>query len=133
MPFAISVTTTFSAAHALRLPDGTFEPVHGHDWRVDVTVASDGLDAMETVMDFHVLQAALEAIVKPWRNQDLNRCDPFAGPSPALPKINPSAERVAKHVGDSIATGLPDGVRLESVAVKESPGCVALYRPAATA
>ncbi|MEM9751967.1 MAG: 6-carboxytetrahydropterin synthase [Planctomycetota bacterium] len=129
MPFAISVTTTFSAAHALRLPDGTFEAVHGHDWRVDVVVAADDLDAMETVMDFHVLHDELESIVKPWANADLNRCAPFAGPSPALPKINPSAERVAEHVGVSLAKTLPERVSLESVAVKESPGCVALYRP----
>ncbi|MEM1445513.1 MAG: 6-carboxytetrahydropterin synthase [Planctomycetota bacterium] len=129
MSFAITVTTTFSAAHALKLPDGTFETIHGHDWKVDVTVAGDKLDAMETVMDFHVLQDALEAIVKPWRNQDLNRFAPFAGPSPALPKINPSAERVAEHVGQGITGTLPQGVTLESVAVKESPGCTALYRP----
>ncbi|MEM7576281.1 MAG: 6-carboxytetrahydropterin synthase [Planctomycetota bacterium] len=129
MPFAITVTTTFSAAHALKLPDGTFEPVHGHDWKVEVTVAANGLDAMDTVMDFHPLQDKLEALVKPWRNNDLNRCAPFAGPSPALPKVNPSAERVAEHVGVSIAKSLPDAVTLESIAVKESPGCVALYRP----
>lgn len=133
MPYAITVTTTFSAAHALRLPDGTFEPVHGHDWNVDVTVASEQLDAMETVMDFHVLHDALETIVKPWRNNDLNRCAPFAGPSPAIPKVNPSAERVAEHVGDRIAGSLGSGVWLESVAVKESPGCIALYRPSTPA
>lgn len=127
--FEITVTTTFSAAHALRLPDGTFEPVHGHDWRVELTVASEQLDGMACVMDFHALQASMEDTVKPWRNNDLNQCAPFKGPSPAVPKINPSAEQVAWCIAQSVTPTLPDGVQLTSVAVKESPGCVATYKP----
>jgi 6-pyruvoyltetrahydropterin/6-carboxytetrahydropterin synthase len=129
MPFAITITDTFSAAHALRLPDGTFEPVHGHDWCVQVTVAADDLDAMETVMDFHVLEHLLDTILQPWRNQDLNRCEPFGGPSPAVLRINPSAERVAEHIAHALQGELQDRVTLESVSVEEAPGCVALYRP----
>src|SRR4051812_27370017 len=37
MPFEITTTRTFSAAHQLRLPDGSIEPLHGHNWRVKVT------------------------------------------------------------------------------------------------
>lgn len=128
--YEITVSKTFSAAHALRLPDGTFEPLHGHDWGVDVTVAGEELDAMECVMDFHALADAVEAVVTPWRNQNLNGCAPFRGATPAVPKVNPSAERVAWWVGAEVGKSLPDAVRLVSVAVKESPGCVALYRPA---
>ncbi len=131
--FEITVTRTFSAAHALRLPDGTFEPTHGHDWDVHVTVAGRELDAMECVMDFHALADAVDAAIEPWRNQNLNGCTPFRGPSPAVPKVNPSAERVAWWVGEEVAKTLPDGVCLRSVRVKESPGCVALYRPDAEA
>ncbi len=127
--FEITVRTTFSAAHALRLPDGTFEPVHGHDWHTQVTVASDQLDDMSCVMDFHVLHAALEEAVKPWRNNDLNRCDPFRGPSPATPKVNPSAEKVAWCIAEQVTPTLPEGVRLRRVSVEESPGCVAVYLP----
>lgn len=127
--FEITVETMFSAAHALRLPDGTFEPVHGHDWRIAVTVAGEHLDAMECVMDFHALQAALETIIKPWRNNHLNGCDPFRGPSPAVLKVNPSAERVAWAIAQPLICTLPEGVTLRRVAVGESPGCTAVYRP----
>ena len=41
MPFEISTTRTFAAAHALRLPGNQIEPLHGHNWRVRVTVAAD--------------------------------------------------------------------------------------------
>jgi hypothetical protein len=36
-PFQISTTREFAAAHALRVYDGSLEPVHGHNWRVRVT------------------------------------------------------------------------------------------------
>ncbi len=42
----ITVSRQFTAAHALRLADGTREPVHEHDWDVRVTVAADELDAI---------------------------------------------------------------------------------------
>jgi 6-pyruvoyltetrahydropterin/6-carboxytetrahydropterin synthase len=37
MPFDITATRTFSAAHQLRLYDGSLEPLHGHNWVVRVT------------------------------------------------------------------------------------------------
>ena len=127
--YEITVSKTFSAAHALRLPDGTFETLHGHDWAVKVTAAGTELDAMECVMDFHVLVAAVDAVIAPWQNENLNGCAPFRGATPAVPKVNPSAERVAWWIGEEVKKALPDGVNMVSVAVKESPGCVATYRP----
>ena len=40
MPFEITTTRTFAAAHQLRLYDGSLEPLHGHNWRVQVTVCA---------------------------------------------------------------------------------------------
>ncbi|MEM1355417.1 MAG: 6-carboxytetrahydropterin synthase [Planctomycetota bacterium] len=126
--FEITVETVFAAAHALRLPDGSFEPIHGHNWPVAVTVWAEQLDAIEAVMDFHELQRIVEQIVTPWRNTDLNRCAPFADGRGGL-VINPSAERVAWHIGQQTAKQLPEGCRLVSVSVGEAPGCTARYRP----
>ena len=58
--YEITVERTFAAAHAIRLPDGALEPMHGHNWRVRATVAAERLDGIETVMDFHDLQALLD-------------------------------------------------------------------------
>lgn len=139
--YEATIEMTFSAAHALRLPDGTLETLHGHDWRVAVTVASGGLDAMDTVMDFHELEKVVEARIGPWRNQNLNAVAPFAaggdgdGPGPdgsAAPQglaINPSAERVAEQIAWAVSGALPEHVWLHDVAVGEAPGCVARYRP----
>lgn len=122
--FQITIETTFAAAHALRLPDGSDEPTHGHNWHVRVTVARAGLDAMATVMDFHKLEQLVGQIVGPWHNRDLNHAPPFANGA-----VNPSAERVAEWVGQQTARGLPEGVRLVRVAVTEAPGCTANYLP----
>lgn len=127
--FEITIERIFSAAHALRLPDGSFEPLHGHDWRVAVTVAAAQLDAMDTVMDFHELEATLETIIGPWRNANLNQSRPFAGPDGQL-TINPSAERVAEQIGLGIAGTLDASIALIEAAVGEAPGCTARYRPA---
>ncbi|MFW6058842.1 MAG: 6-pyruvoyl trahydropterin synthase family protein [Phycisphaeraceae bacterium] len=122
--YEITVETVFPAAHTLRLPDGSDEPLHGHNWQVAVTVARAGLDAMETVMDFHELERIVETIIAPWRNQHLNEQPPFVDQG-----VNPSAERVAWWIGKQTAAQLPEGVRLVDVRVGEAPGCTAVYRP----
>jgi 6-pyruvoyltetrahydropterin/6-carboxytetrahydropterin synthase len=121
MHFEITVTREFSAAHQLRLYDGSLEPLHGHNWRVRVTVASPALDAIGTVMDFHELERLLEAIIASLHNRHLNEVPPFSE------GLNPSAENVALHIGRSLR--LPAGIRLNCVEVWETETCSAIYRP----
>ena len=102
MPFEITTTRTFSAAHQLRLYDGSLEPLHGHNWRVRVTVGGgaarpdrrgDGLPRAGA--------AASTRSSAPLHNRHLNE-------TPAFASLNPSAENVALHIGRSLR--LPDGV-----------------------
>jgi 6-pyruvoyltetrahydropterin/6-carboxytetrahydropterin synthase len=120
MPFEITTTRSFAAAHQLRFPDGSIEPVHGHNWRVKVTVASAQLDAIGTVMDFHDLERLVDAVVAPMHNRHLNELEPFTR------ELNPSAENVALHVARSLV-GLPAGVRLARVEVWETDENSAAY------
>lgn len=132
MPFEITYETTFAAAHAILLPDGSLEPVHGHNWAVAVTVAADDLDTIETVMDFHDLEAVVQRVVRGWHNRDLNACPPFADASRTDRHglaVSPTAERVAEHLGMAVSESLPGHTRLVCVSVGESPGCSATYRP----
>jgi 6-pyruvoyltetrahydropterin/6-carboxytetrahydropterin synthase len=120
MPFEITTTSTFAAAHQLRLPDGSIEPLHGHNWRVKVTVSGSKLDALGTVMDFHELERLVDAITGPMNNRHLNDLEPFAR------ELNPSAENVAFHVARSLR--LPGDVRLERVEVWETDENSAVYK-----
>src|SRR5688500_6456749 len=123
MPFEITTTRRFAAAHQLRLYDGSLEPLHGHNWRVTVTVAADELDAIGVVMDFHELDRMLDAIVSPWHNRHLNEVEPRL-------VVNASTENVAQHIGRALK--LPANVRLVSVQVWETGTNSATYRPSAT-
>lgn len=126
--YEIQVEGEFCAAHALRLPDGTLEPVHGHNWHVTVVVGSDKLDAMGVVMDFHVLEGALTTLLAQVNNTLLNDVPPFVDHD-GQSGVNPSAELVATWIGDQMAVDLPAGVTVSWVSVTEAPNCTAVYRP----
>ncbi len=121
MSFQITTTRRFAAAHALRLANGTIEPIHGHNWRVKVTVSAAGLDSIGVVMDFHELERLVDAIITPFHNRHLNEMAPFDH------ELNPSAENVALCV--SRALRLPEAVRLVSVEVWETDDNSAVYFP----
>src|SRR5438067_7744692 len=120
MPFDITTTRHCSAAHPLRLYDGSMEPLHGHNWVVRVTVSAPSLDPIGVVIDFHELERLLDAILLPLHNRHLNETAPFE-------RRNPSAENVALHVGEALR--LPAGVSLRRVEVWETPENSAVYRP----
>lgn len=122
--YEITLEKAFAAAHAIRLPDGSLEPVHGHNWPVTLVVAAEQLDEIETVMDFHVLEKSLDAVLAKVHNRHLNEVEPFVGC-----KVNPTAERVAWWIARQIAPTLPTNARVVSVRVGEAPGCYATYRP----
>lgn len=122
--FEITIQRSFTATHALRLSDGSREPIHSHDWQLKVTVGSDQLDSIDTVMDFHDLEAIVERVIQPFQNTDLGQVTPFAEG-----QLNPSAERLSQWLGTQIAGFLPNHTRLNHVEVEEAPGCTALYRP----
>src|SRR5213075_1550135 len=106
MPFEITTSRTFSAAHQLKLYDGSLEPLHGHNWRVRVTVSAPRLDSIGVVMDFHELDRLLAEIVNPLHNSHLNDQPPFRS-------INPSAENVAVHVAQNMK--LPRDIALHRI------------------
>jgi 6-pyruvoyltetrahydropterin/6-carboxytetrahydropterin synthase len=122
--FEISVKSEFCAAHTISIA-GTQEPVHGHNWRVTAAVQAETLDEDGFVCDFHLVEAALNDIIAPFVNNDLNATPPFDS-------LNPTAEHIAQHIGDQLAERLddklPKSARVAWVSITEAPGCVATYR-----
>jgi len=121
MAFDITARREFSAAHQLRLYDGSLEPLHGHNWVVVVTVSADKLDEIGVVMDFHELERLLDRILAPLHNSHLNDVEPFKS------ELNPTTENVALHIAKSLQ--LPPDVRVKSVEVWETAANSAIYRP----
>ncbi len=118
--FTISVETSFRASHQLTLPDGKKEPVHSHDWLVTAELASEKLNNMGVVMDFHQLRAMLIEVASELGDNALAKMDCFR-------RNNPSAENVAKYIYDKLEAGLPGGVKMRNVRVVEEPGCSATF------
>lgn len=118
--YELTLEAGFSAAHALMI-GGVREPLHGHDFRVTLTVEGETLDKDGLLCDFHTLEGALRGVVEPFHNRTLNDVPPFDA-------LNPSAEHIALHIARRIDAMMPPEVRLRSVRVTEAPGCAAVYR-----
>lgn len=119
--YELSVEREFSAGHAI-LINGEREPVHGHNWRVQVIVAGPALDRNDLLCDFHDLERDVEKVIRRFDNNNLNAMPPFD-------RLNPTAERVAQHIGEEVAKNLPGGVRLVKATVSEAAGCKATFMP----
>jgi 6-pyruvoyltetrahydropterin/6-carboxytetrahydropterin synthase len=122
MPFRITTTRHFSAGHQLRLYDGSLEPLHGHNWKVTVTVSAEVLDTIGVVMDFHELERLMDRLISPLHNRHLNEVSPFDA-------MNPSAENVALHIGRSLKLPGERGLAVMSVEVWETAENSAIYEP----
>jgi 6-pyruvoyltetrahydropterin/6-carboxytetrahydropterin synthase len=124
----ITITRTLWAAHAIRLPDGTLEPRHSHNWIIRATLGTDPLPPEEWVMDFHALEGLIDRVLAPLNNRCLNDLPPYAGEGGG-PAINPTAERFAQQLATQLAAKLPDDPRLLELTVTEAPGCDATWIP----
>ena len=114
----ITVAGSFCAVHRTRLPGGSVEPTHGHDWRVTARLASDTLDANGLVADFAQVQARLGTITSQLHHSDLNEHHWLAG-------VNPTAEHVARVIFERLSADAGWGRLVQSVHVEEAPGCAA--------
>lgn len=120
--YQVTVSGWFAAAHQLRMPDGSLEPLHGHNWKAAVTFEGPSLDEMEVLVDFTRVRRRLEALLATLHDRNLNDLEPFRSK-------NPSAERVAEFLAERMGVDLGEGVRLISVEVEEAPGCAARFLP----
>ena len=53
--YRLTIQTSFAAAHNLLQYQGDCENLHGHNWKVDVTVAARELDKSGLGIDFKIL------------------------------------------------------------------------------
>ena len=60
--FEVSVEYSFAAGHALRGYKGKCENVHGHNYRVKVTVAREKLTCMGLLVGLAELRASLKGV-----------------------------------------------------------------------
>ncbi len=119
--YELSIEQTFRATHAITIA-GEAEQPHEHDWKVQVVVQGEQLDADGLLVDFHLIEAQLTKVIEPFIGNDIGEVEPFTN-------LNPTVELIAQHIAEQISINLLSGVKIKCVCVTEAPNCVATYRP----
>ena len=121
--YIIKVKSEFSGAHNLRNYDGKCENLHGHNWKVEVTVSTETLDEAGMAIDFTLLKQKTNDIIKQLDHQYLNEI-------PYFKNTNPSSENIAAYIFNLLKKKLGDTtVKLTKVSVWESENSMASYLP----
>jgi 6-pyruvoyltetrahydropterin/6-carboxytetrahydropterin synthase len=81
--YQVSVEETFSSAHALRGYKGKCENLHGHNYRVQITLGGPRLDTIGLLVDFTELKRILRGIIAGLDHQFLNDLDAFRTVNPS--------------------------------------------------
>jgi len=123
--YEVYVDESFAAAHNLRGYKGKCEDLHGHNYKVRVTLAGKELDAAGLLYDFVHLKQVIQGVIRSLDHKYLNELPPFD-------VLNPSAENIARFVYEQTAKQLPanaNGTGVASITVWESDVTSATYRP----
>lgn len=107
--YLISKEFYFSASHQLKglEPGHPCSRVHGHNYTVKITLASDTLDSRGFVTDYGELKPIKEWIDNNWDHQHLND----------LVNYNPTAENMARDLFLRFKVDFPT---LNTVTIKET-------------
>ena len=113
----------FEAAHHLPHYKGPCNNLHGHSYKLEVTVSGNVCrDEMNEkcgmIMDFKDLKTVVKSVVDKYDHCNLN--DYFE---------NPTAEIMVTDIGEEILSRLPFNVNLSSVKLWETDSSYAEYKP----
>lgn len=119
--YKVTITDYFSGAHNLREYKGKCENLHGHNWKVEVTVTSKKLDNIGMVMDFKDLKKIVSNILSVLDHHYLNEISYFK-------QVNPTSENIAKFVYSQVQGKLtPKQLKVDTVRIWETAGSAAAY------
>ena len=111
--YKLTSLSSLSAAHYLRDYKGTCQRIHGHNWKIEITIESDRMNGLGMVMDFKEIKELTWQAVGRFDHQVFNDIAPFD-------KLNPTAENISKHFYQEIAKLLPEGIKLSNVKLWET-------------
>ena len=119
--YEITVLSHFSGAHRLRYLHGRCEELHGHNWKIEVSVGSSRLGKEGVVIDFKILKEKVEKILRSLDHTYLNDLPYFSG-------SEPSSENIAKYIFDRLKGELKGHhATLKKVSAWESETSCATY------
>jgi 6-pyruvoyltetrahydropterin/6-carboxytetrahydropterin synthase len=121
--YEVTIIKSFSSAHLLAQIGGKCEELHGHNFKVEVTVAAPDLNKTGLLIDFREVKKWLGTILDQMDHKHLNELPHFSG-------LNPSAENIAKHICTQMQSKTKESrVRIARVKVWESENAAVTYIP----
>jgi 6-pyruvoyltetrahydropterin/6-carboxytetrahydropterin synthase len=119
--YKLTIRTSFAAAHNLINYLGDCENLHGHNWKVDVSVIAKDLDQAGLGIDFKVLKSEAGAIINELDHKYLND-------NPAFKTVSPSSEHISRYLYHRISERINnDNIKVDSITVWESDNASACY------
>lgn len=120
--FVLKIVTDFASAHSLRNYPGDCSRLHGHNWKVEVSIESEVLDATGIAIDFREIKKQTKKVVKRVDHQYLNDISPFN-------ELNPTAENIAKYFYQEVSILINNqNVHVFEVIIWETPRASVTYR-----
>jgi len=119
--YRLTISTSFAAAHNLVNYQGDCENLHGHNWKVDVSVTARELDKAGLGIDFKLLKKETRELLQTLDHKYLNQLPPFF-------EVSPSSEHIARYLYCELSNRLnSDNVKVLEVTVWESDVARATY------
>lgn len=122
--YEISAFGHFDAAHFLRGYPGKCANIHGHRWKVEITLQGEKLDELGILIDFMDVKSMLKEVMELFDHKMINEVRPFDS-------LNPTAENIARFIYERMADKLRDqtgsNVWITKVKVWESDAASATY------
>jgi len=137
MSLALQRTYRFSAAHRYHRPEWSdeenlrrfgpcsYEPGHGHNYRLTVEVSGPVDPLTGFVADLGELDRAVrESVLTPLDHRHVNQAVAEFGPGGAVP----TSENLVLWIRDRLAAALPEGVELVALRLAEDDDLAAAWR-----
>jgi 6-pyruvoyltetrahydropterin/6-carboxytetrahydropterin synthase len=122
--YEVTVERGFSSGHYLRNYKGKCENPHGHNYKVQITLCGEVLDAAGLLLDFRDLKQLMRPVIERIDHRMLNDLEPFT-------EINPSAENLARYFYDETNRQLSEmtrgRVRVKTCTIYETDTTTATY------
>jgi len=121
--FELTMILDFAAAHCIPDYPGKCQRLHGHNWKVEVSVEGEKLDKLGMLVDFSVLKRHVTAVLDTLDHHYLNEMEHFQ-------TINPTAENIACYVYEMLEKefAVLGNIAVSKVTVWESLHSAACYR-----
>jgi 6-pyruvoyltetrahydropterin/6-carboxytetrahydropterin synthase len=119
--FRLTIKTGFAAAHNLINYQGDCENLHGHNWKIEVTITARELDHAGLAIDFKVLKRETNLLLDELDHKYVNQHEFFQN-------ISPSSENIARYLYQQLSLRLNNSnVTLVRIGVWESDNACAEY------